>query len=450
MYRLLRHLQSLPINRLVGPLAVALAIMVLVITEMGIRNATQLEQNREAALGLRLELVSLRRHLLLVESSLLRYLLTPSFLLRDRYEDNMERVSASLASLRQLMEQQREQHPTLEELLELANIRAREMQEVIRLVDASKQPAAINLLLNDMDQAYLKRFYELADSINEREHLLFRAAGVERVRVMRWTRIGVVTLVILWLWAIFAMLKVGRERERERQQYLRDLQAERDKLESEVEKRMAELTDLARHLQRVREHERSHLARELHDELGGLLTAAKLDVARLKKPLQSTLPDLVERLSHLSSLLDQGIALKRRIIEDLRPSSLSTLGLSRALEILCQEFAQRSELQLQLDIEEVQMEAEAALSLYRLVQEALTNIAKYAQARQVHVSLHQEEAWVRVRVRDDGQGFDPTQLRPGTHGLQGMRFRVRSCAGQFRLYSRPGEGTTIEALLPRQ
>ena len=107
-------------------------------------------------------------------------------------------------------------------------------------------------------------------------------------------------------------------------------------------RRTAELTDLARHLQTVREDERGFLARELHDELGGLLTAAKLDVARLRKRLDTGQPEVAERIVHLGQTLDAGIALKRRIIEDLRPSSLANLGLQRALEILCEEFAQRS------------------------------------------------------------------------------------------------------------
>ena len=109
----------------------------------------------------------------------------------------------------------------------------------------------------------------------------------------------------------------------------------------------AQLKELAQHLQTIREDERSHLARELHDELGALLTAAKLDVARLKSRLASTgTADAAERLAHLNETLNGGIALKRRIIEDLRPSSLSNLGLVAALEIQLREFAARSEIKV--------------------------------------------------------------------------------------------------------
>jgi len=106
-----------------------------------------------------------------------------------------------------------------------------------------------------------------------------------------------------------------------------------------VRDRTTSLANLATYLQQVREDERGHLARELHDELGSLLTAAKLDVARLKSRLGDQAPEALQRLQHLTETLNRGIALKRRIVEDLRPSSLSNLGLLPSLEILTREFS---------------------------------------------------------------------------------------------------------------
>ena len=155
-------------------------------------------------------------------------------------------------------------------------------------------------------------------------------------------------------------------------------------LEAEVAARTEQLRELAQHLQTIREDERSRLARELHDELGALLTAAKLDVARLKSRLGATItPDATERLAHLNETLNGGIALKRRIIEDLRPSSLSNLGLVAALEILLREFAARSEIEVVDELGRSSSMPAAQLTVYRLVQEALTNVVKYAKAREV-------------------------------------------------------------------
>jgi signal transduction histidine kinase len=257
------------------------------------------------------------------------------------------------------------------------------------------------------------------------------------------------------------VMAYARRREAERLQHLRALQAERDKLERAVQQRTETLTELARHLQTVREDERSHLARELHDEMGGLLTAAKLDLARLRARLPGMAPEVAERLEHLRATLDQGIVLKRRIIEDLRPSSLDNLGLQAALDILCREWSERSGVPIHSAVADLPLDPERSLVVYRLVQEALTNIAKYAQARNVMVRLAEVQGAAEVEVSDDGVGFNPQQrVRPQAdgqarghghghgHGLVGMQFRVQSCGGTLRLQTAPGQGTRITARLP--
>ena len=212
--------------------------------------------------------------------------------------------------------------------------------------------------------------------------------------------------------------------------------------------RTASLSALANHLQQVREDERGHLARELHDELGALLTAAKLDLARLKSRIGTSGPEVQERLQHLGATLNQVIALKRRIIEDLRPSALANLGLATALEILAREFSERAGLSVQAQVDEVRLNDAAQLAVYRLVQESLTNIGKYAQARQVNVRVQPQGAQVVVTVHDDGIGFEPATLGHGGHGLAGMRQRIEALGGQWQVQSTAGQGTTVHAWLP--
>jgi signal transduction histidine kinase len=201
-------------------------------------------------------------------------------------------------------------------------------------------------------------------------------------------------------------------------------------------------------LQDVREDERGHLARELHDELGALLTAAKLDVARIKARLGDTLPETSERIAHLNFTLNSGIALKRRIVEDLRPSSLSHLGLVASLEILAREFADHSDLDLRTSLEPVELGESAQLTVYRLVQEALTNIGKHAGAKHVHIKLHHQDSLVIVDVIDDGQGFGTDKVAPTHQGLAGMRHRVEAAGGELSVTSAAGRGTHIHAELP--
>ena len=219
-------------------------------------------------------------------------------------------------------------------------------------------------------------------------------------------------------------------------------------LEVQVKRRTAQLIELARHLQTAREDERHRLARELHDELGALLTAAKLDAARLKSRMASLAPEALERLNHLVETLNSGIALKRRIIEDLRPSALSNLGLVAALDILAREFTERNGVLVEQRLERVELSASAELTVYRLVQESLTNVSKYAKASRVTLDLHVDGADVTVSVEDDGVGFDPQVAQSSSHGLFGMGYRVDAEGGSLQIDSAPGRGTRIRATLP--
>jgi signal transduction histidine kinase len=140
--------------------------------------------------------------------------------------------------------------------------------------------------------------------------------------------------------------------------------------------------------------------------------------------------------------------LKRRIIEDLRPSSLSNLGLTASLEILAREFSERSGVEVATSVEAVDLDEPHQLTVYRVVQESLTNMAKYAHARQAEVSVRAYENHVEVEVRDDGKGFEPSQARPSTHGLAGMRHRVEAAGGRLMVDAAPGRGTRVMAVLP--
>lgn len=225
------------------------------------------------------------------------------------------------------------------------------------------------------------------------------------------------------------------------------LAKEQSLLADRVRDRTAELTEMATHLVHAREDERAHIARELHDEMGGLLTAMKLDFARLRR-----LPDMPgnakERMASIETRLNEGIALKRRIIENLRPSSLEQLGLVPALEILCNDMSSALNKPIRADLQPVQVEKNAELTLYRIAQESLTNACKYAHCSHVEVQLKKTGLSVCLRVQDDGRGFDPQQVGHGRHGLIGMRVRVESHGGRLSVKSTPGQGTTIEATLP--
>jgi signal transduction histidine kinase len=227
------------------------------------------------------------------------------------------------------------------------------------------------------------------------------------------------------------------------------LQQERDQLERQVKERTSRLAELANHLESAREDERAYLARELHDELGALLTTAKLDVARLRSRLVSAAPEVKERIDHLIETLNAGITLKRRIIEGLRPSSLDNLGLVPTLEILAKETAARTGINIDVNLEPVMLDNDDQLTVFRLAQESFTNICKYASARNVTVTLHGYANHVELTIQDDGVGFDPNAVRPTAYGLIGMQQRVAAAGGTMEVDSTVGRGTKISVSLPR-
>ena len=181
----------------------------------------------------------------------------------------------------------------------------------------------------------------VADELLAAENRRIAAALTRIFDILLLNRSGVTALTVLGLLLLMMFLHQSRQLDRQRREQQQRMEAEHDRLEREVRQRTSELTELARHLETAREDERARLARDLHDELGALLTAAKLDVARIRPKLHGAAPELAPRIEHLIETLNSGIALKRRIIEDLRPSTLDALGLQAALEVLCGEFSQR-------------------------------------------------------------------------------------------------------------
>ena len=322
------------------------------------------------------------------------------------------------------------------------------MAESLRLHDDDKAAAAQELLLSGLGKESMDGIRQVSASLLAQEAASLAAGRLRLYDTLMLSRIGVAGLVVVLLLALYLYMRHGTTLEIHQQALLQVARIERERLESEVRQRTAELTDLARHLFTAREDERNRLARNLHDDLGALLTSAKLDTARIKSRLGGTAPEALERLTHLVSTLNSSIALGRRIIEDLRPSTLDNLGLAPALEILARELTERLGVPVHCALAPVKLSRSAELVVYRLVQEAMTNLSKYAQARNVWISLAACDGRVQASVRDDGVGFDTSAPHASTYGLLGMRYRAEAEHGSLSVASTPGLGTTIALTLP--
>jgi signal transduction histidine kinase len=232
----------------------------------------------------------------------------------------------------------------------------------------------------------------------------------------------------------------------------RALQNANDTLESMVVLRTEQLAVLSRHLISVSEEEKSRLARELHDEMGANLTAISIDINAVTERLKPEHASLAAMLERARATLVDTVQLKRRIVENLRPSLLDNLGLAAALQSYCDDFARVTGLDCEALIDgEVDAAAPMqAIAVFRIVQEALNNTAKYACARHVIVHLVREGGWLSLEVIDDGVGIEPeAALKPKSHGLLGMRERALLLGGTLQVKRGVNDvGTCVEASIP--
>lgn len=396
----------------------------------------------------RTSLIALTQGLVDAETHQRGYLLTNRAEYAQAYAAAVVQVDAALRQLDAAYADNADQAASLQALRAGAVAKRDELAQPITLHDAGQRAAAVELVSSHVSRQKMLEVRALGAAMLEHEtgNAIEGRRDIDRTLLL--SRLGVALLSVVSLAALYLYLRQGVALEQQQQAAQRGVRAERDQLGLDVVQRTAQLTQLAHHLQTAREDERNRLARDLHDELGALLTSAKLDAARIKPRLAGLAPVALERLAHLVSTLDDVIALKRRIAEDLRPSALSNLGLVPTLEILAREFADQSGMVVHCELQPVALASGKAMTIYRLVQESITNLTKYAKATQVWIGLSSRDGWVEVTVRDDGIGFDPALMPMSAYGLLGMRFRVEAEGGTLELASKPGHGTCIKARLP--
>ncbi len=207
---------------------------------------------------------------------------------------------------------------------------------------------------------------------------------------------------------------------------------------------------LTGYLQNVREEERLHMSREIHDELGQLLTVLKMDVAWLNKRVEPGNTPVKEKLNEIFTVIDTTVKTVRRIASELRPSLLDDLGLVAAMEWHMEEFEKRSGILKELYIPEteIQLPDSLKIGIFRIFQESLTNVARHSGATKVMVSLEQEEKQLILTIRDNGKGFEENSGSKKTLGLLGMKERSKMMGGQYSISGIQDEGTIVTVIVP--
>ncbi len=367
------------------------------------------------------------------------------------YEDAVEKLPVTLQHLdAAFTSSDPAVQSDVDEIARLSRAKLAEMRETLDLYRSSGRGAATALIRSDFGQRTMSQISQRVGRIQAAETYDMLDAS-RSWHSNRWLNLGIMSGALAA--SIFLVFLLRRllvryiySKEREAQE-LTERQAE---LEHLVKKRTEDLSELSTQLQSVAEKERAALSRELHDELGGLLVSARMDLSWLEEKVGSEDPGIRAQFKRVQDALQAGVDLKRRVVEDLRPTLLDNLGLLPALRWQVADSCGRGGITCieRYPAEDLNLIPEASIAIFRIVQESMTNILKHANAHNVEVSIDTVGEWLVIRVKDDGVGLASDRRRTlRSHGLAAMRHRAIGLGGEWRIV-RAERGTEIEVRLP--
>jgi signal transduction histidine kinase len=449
---------SVRISRAIAlTIAFVLLAALLVISEFAQNDQKQISRLVNASQDRQVQLAQLLEQISRAEAGQRGFLLTDDAAYLQSYANARDRIESSLDRFTNgFIEGERVyltagQREVLRHLRVLVGEKMAELAASLALYQSQSPQEALALVRTDIGSQTMSDIRAAATTLRdaERQTVQSEIARAERLRLVSRALMGGVALVNVCL-LVFATLLLARQARR-RAELTEQLASENEELERRVQNRTEELSALSNHLQQLTEKEKASLARELHDELGGVLIAVKMDVAWLQKRAANSDPEIQARWKRLLELLDEGVDVKRRIVETLRPTLLDNMGLLPAIRWITQETCRHAGMQCTETYPEqdLHLTADAAIMVFRVVQESLTNIVKHARANAVWMELALEDGHLALIIEDDGIGIDPGRRDAiGSHGLATMRHRVRSFGGSLQFDAPAGGGTRVRALLP--
>lgn len=247
----------------------------------------------------------------------------------------------------------------------------------------------------------------------------------------------------------FTLLVIAHENENFFCTFIRDITV-RKNAERDLKEKSSEFRELSSYLQTIREKERKHMAREVHDELGQLVSALKIDIDWLNARIRSLEENEKKRLDHASNTLEILIVSIRKLATSLRPSILDDFGLNATIEWQCREFQNMHGIACDFlcDYDDKDLGIQIKTEMFRIVQETLANVIHHSGAKKVRVEITDEDDRVHMKISDDGKGFDKDSTKH-TLGLIGLRERAASVNGRLEIESEPGKGTVVHAIIPK-
>jgi signal transduction histidine kinase len=429
------------------------ALAVLLFGELGYRRLESATQRVATSLELQATINELQGLVVGAETGQRGFLLTGDEAYLKPYRDALPQLEKTYDRMRELVAAigAPDLRQSAARLNNLVGKKISEIEATLALYERSGRDSAFELLNTGLGARTMDEIRAQVTLMSKQQRDVWTEGTARWSRDLELLRVGLQIMTAFTILLLLAVWMLFRREQRHRDAELARRAEEQTRLAGVVEERTAELSELSNYLQTVREDEKARIARDLHDEMGGILVSAKMDVASAAKRIGEANPEAGTRLARAMKSLDEGITIKRRIIEDLRPTLLDNLGLAAALDWLVKGVCERAGLQctLNLDEGEAPLPPEVSIAIYRIVQEAMTNVVKYAKAKRVSVDLVRSAGGIALHFRDDGVGLP--QSAPAarlSHGIAGIRQRVRALNGEFRIEGAPGAGTTIEVHLP--
>jgi signal transduction histidine kinase len=434
-------------------LGIVVSLSILGFAELGYRRLEFANQAMAAALEME---AAVNETLALVsdaETGQRGYLLTGDASYLEPYRSALPKLGKAQMRLRQLVSESGTDAMIQRagRMNELIGKKLSEMETTLLLQERNGHDAALQAVATGVGKRAMDDIRVEAQGILDELHQTALRGSARWAQDIEFGRVGMLTITAFTVGLLLVVGILARREIMAREEKRWSLVAERERLEREVGTRTAELSELSNYLQTVREEEKSRLARDIHDELGGILVGAKMDVAWAAERFRDREPEVAAKLKRALVMLDEGVEMKRRIIEELRPTLLDNLGLAAAIDWQVRQVCERAGLQCALNLEDadIEMPPDVTIALYRIAQEALTNIVKYAKARHVDVDLVQSSEEVSLVIQDDGVGLPPgADTNALSHGISGMRQRVRALGGEFTIRGKPRAGTTLEVNIP--
>jgi len=402
------------------------------------------------------ELNQLQINMLKAESAQRGYLLTNSEEYALPYTNVLADARKNIEAAKMVLqsmgptEQYQEENNLLDKIAASIEVKAAELDVTLELARKGEDSSAKKIIKLDDGLAEMQSITTNSAALIENFNKRYSDAFNDLDATRTLARVAVITGPLVLIFLVVLVIKQLLKELADKALLQEALADENKKYELKSLEQGKLLISLALDYQSDVERERQKLAREIHDELGSILTATKMDISWVIKYLKTEYPDITEKLKKTNRYLDQGINFKRQIVQELHPSMIATFGFWPALKTLIEDATERSKWKLNLILPDENTKIDETISLvaYRVVQETINNTIKYAQATELSVHIINDEKNLKIEIQDNGVGVDLDKLEKTTHGLSGMRHRILAIGGHFEMVSSIGNGVFTRAILP--